>query len=320
MAAIERAARLSVRGLVHRFGDRTVLDGLDFDVRRGEVFGLLGPNGSGKSTTFGVLTGMLVPAACELRLDGAPIAPGDRRLRSRLGIVFQAPSLDPRMTARENLRLGAALYGVRGPTARDRIEALLDLVELRDRGDEPVRRLSGGMRRRLELVRALVHGPQILVLDEPTTGLDETSFRRAWARIIDLRDREGLTVLVTTHRHEEAEQCDRIAILDGGRAVADGTPAELKQRVSGDVLLLEGDAPEELAREITERFAVGARVVDGQVVVERERGHELVPRIVEAFPPGRLHSVAMRRPTLADAFLKLTGRTLGGLDRARGKA
>jgi ABC-2 type transport system ATP-binding protein len=303
--------RLAVRGLRVRLGDRDVLHGLDLSARRGEVVGLLGPNGSGKSTTFAVLLGLVRPTSGEVTLDGVRIAPGDRRLRARLGVVFQAASLDPKMTARENLRMAATLYGVPAPRARERIADLLDLVELRDRADEAVVRYSGGMKRRLELARALLSEPEILILDEPTTGLDERSFQRTWERILAMRERERITVILSTHRPEEAAMCDRVVIVDGGRVIAEGSPEELGRRVSGDVLTIEADEPDALARAITERFGVEARVVEGRVRVEREAGHELVPRLVEAFPDGRIRTLAMRRPTLADVFVKITGRSLG---------
>ncbi len=304
------AARLAIRGLSHRFGDRVVLDDLSFSVPRGEVHGLLGPNGSGKSTTFRVLIGEIFPASGTLELDGERIAPGDRRLRARTGVVFQSSSLDPRLTARENLSLAAALYRVPKPEARDRIAELLELTELSGRADEIVSKLSGGMRRRLELVRALLHRPDILLLDEPTTGLDEGAFQRTWDRILDLREREGLTVLLTTHRPEEAERCDRITAIANGKKAMAGAPAQLKAHVSGDIVEVRGTDAYDLAREIAERFEVDVRVVDGAVLIEHPEGHALIPRLVEALPAGRIAAISMRRPTLADVFLALTGDAL----------
>ena len=302
--------RLRVRGLRHRFGTLSVLDGLDLEVAPGEIFGLLGPNGSGKSTTLRVLTGMLIPDAGTIELDGERVAPGGRPLRQRMGVVFQSGSLDARLSARENLALAAALYGIRGDDARGRVEELIEFTALRERANDLVGEFSGGMRRRLELARALLHEPSLLILDEPTTGLDERFFRQTWERIEALRAQRGLTVLLTTHRSEEAERCDRVAIVDGGRVIAEDVPEALRRRVSGDVLTLEADAPDALAAELSTRFAVDARVVDGKVVLERERGHELIPRLVESLPAGRLRSLSMHRPTLADVFVKLTGRSL----------
>jgi ABC-2 type transport system ATP-binding protein len=244
-------------------------------------------------------------------LEGTRIDAGDRRLRARLGVVFQQPSLDARLSARENLALGAALYRVPRAEVQERITALLAFAELSDRADEPVARFSGGMRRRLELVRALIHRPDVLLMDEPTTGLDEASFQRTWGRIEDLRRTTGLTVILTTHRPEEAERCDRLAIVSDGHVVAEDTPERLKARVAGDVIILEAPDAAAVIDTVRARFGLEAQLSEGQVVIERERGHELIPRLVEAFPAGALQSVSMRRPSLADAFLKLTGRTLG---------
>ncbi|MBK8171956.1 MAG: ABC transporter ATP-binding protein [Sandaracinaceae bacterium] len=310
--AIDRAGkdRLTIRDLRHSYGAREVLKGLSFSVGRGEVVGLLGPNGCGKSTTFQILLGLVMPVSGEILLDGAAVAPGDRRLRSRVGVVFQSGSVDLRLSARENLLLSARLYGMNREIARSRLEELLRFMELGDRADEPVIKWSGGMKRRLELVRALLHEPDTLLLDEPTSGLDEASFQRTWDRILSLRDAKKLSVLLTTHRPEEAELCDRVAILDGGAIVAEGTPSELKARVSGDVISLEADDLEALARDVESLLNLKARVIEERVVIEHEKGHALIPRLVEALPPGRLRSVSMRRPSLADVFVKLTGRSL----------
>jgi ABC-2 type transport system ATP-binding protein len=309
-AALPAAPKLEVHGLYQRLGGRAVLDRLSFRVQPGAIFGLLGPNGSGKSTTLRVLTGMLVPEAGEIRLDGKQVAAGGRPLRQRMGVVFQAPSLDARLTARENLLLGAALYGIRGQLARERADELLAFTALRDRADHPVGQFSGGMKRRLELARALLHEPSLLVLDEPTTGLDERFFREVWDRIELLRASRGLTVLLTTHRAEEAERCDRVAVIDQGRVIAEDEPEALRRRVSGDVLTLSARDPERLCLELHARLALASSVVDGKVVLEHERGHELIPRLVEALPVGRIDALSMHRPTLSDVFVKLTGRSL----------
>lgn len=313
---------LGVSGLRHAYGERTVLDGLSFGVARGELFGLLGPNGCGKSTTLRVLTGLLVPDAGSLTFGGEPTQGGSRRLRAGMGVVFQSPSLDPKLTARENLRLSAALYGIRGAEAARKVEAVLETAELLPRGDDTVSEYSGGMKRRLELSRALMHDPDLLVMDEPTTGLDESAFRRTWEHILELRRTRGLTVLFSTHRAEEAQLCDRVAIVDGGRIIAEGEPEVLRQRVAGDVLTLDvattvasgGSAavsPETLVSDIARRFEVSPRLVDGRIVIEASRGHELIPRLVEALPAGAITSLSMHRPTLADVFVQLTGRKLG---------
>jgi ABC-2 type transport system ATP-binding protein len=236
-----------------------------------------------------------------------------------MGVVFQSGSLDARLSARQNLALSAALYGMRGAHARERVEALLEFTALRERADETVNKYSGGMRRRLELARALLHEPALLVMDEPTSGLDERFFRQSWERIEQLRAERGLTVLLTTHRAEEAERCDRVAVVDQGKVIAEGEPEALRRRVSGDVLTLEAREPDALCRELAERFALSAQVVGGKVVLERERGHELIPRIIESLPAGRIDSLSMHRPTLSDVFVKLTGRSLRDEAAARTK-
>jgi ABC-2 type transport system ATP-binding protein len=306
-----QAPLLQLDGLTRRFKERVALHGLSLAVGAGEIVGLLGPNGAGKSTTFQLLAGLLAPDAGRVLFEGRPLSLHDPALRQRLGIIFQRSSLDDLMSARENLMLGARLYGLAGERARERVERMLELIGLRERGDERVSTWSGGMRRRLELARALVHQPRIVLMDEPTQGLDEASFRSFWGHLKTLRDTEGLTVLVTTHRADEAEMCDRLAVLDSGQLVALDTPAALAARVGGDILTLEAREPEALAAELRERLDLDARVVEGKVQVEVEQGHALVPRLVEAFPAGRFASVSLRRPTLADVFLQLTGRALG---------
>ena len=232
------------------------------------------------------------------------------RYRARLGVVFQEPSLDLKLTGRENLRLGAALYGLPGALATQRIDAALALMELGDRADEVATKYSGGMRRRIEIARVLLHEPSLLLLDEPGRGVDPEALRRIWDQLATLVATRGLSVIVTTHQPEEAERCHRIAILDGGKLTAIGTPDELRARVAGDVIRVRGERPEELRDTIAARLNLTGRLVDGDVVIEAPRGHEVVPRIAELFATGRLASVATSRPTLADVFAKLTGRGL----------
>jgi len=308
------AGFLRLEGLTRRFGERVAVDALTVDVARGEVFGFLGPNGAGKSTTFHLLTGLLAPDAGRVLLEGREAPPTDGRVRRRLGVVFQDPSLDDKLTALENLKLGAALYGLSGKRADARIAELLALVELGDRAKEPIERYSGGMKRRLEIARVLLHEPEILVMDEPSRGIDAPTQRRIWEQLLDLRKKRRMTILLTTHQPDEAEYCDRIAVLDHGRVIACDTPDVLRAQVGGDVVTLEGagdggDA-DALAADVRARFSLDARVVEQSVVIETPRGHELIPRLVEALPPGRLRAVAMRRPTLADVFVHLTGRGL----------
>ncbi len=312
--AVAAPPRLAVRDLAFRYGDREVLRRVSFEVAPGEILGLLGPNGAGKSTLFSILTGLLRPSSGTLSLDGVDVPAGARALRARLGVVFQAPSLDAKLTALENLTLGGMLFGLERRQAVDRARELLAAAGLAERARDQAGKLSGGMRRRLELARALVHRPSILLMDEPTTGLDAAAFRQTWQAVHALRQESGLTVLLTTHRPDEAEACDRLLVLDRGRIVAAGTPQALRSRVPGDVVTVEADDPAALAQELRDRLGLEARVGAHGVQIEAERGHELVPRLVEAFPSGRFQSVSLRRPTLADAFLTLTGEALEPFD------
>ena len=310
LAPVVAGPLLRLEGLKRSFGARTVLDGLSFEVNRGEVFGLLGPNGAGKSTAFAILAGLLRSEGGTLYWSGRSRSLTDPAFRAELGLIFQRSTLDDTLSARENLALGGRLYAVTGSVLKQRIEEMLDLIELRERGDEKVATWSGGMRRRLELVRALLHRPRLLLMDEPTQGLDEAAFRKFWAHLRHLRSTQGLTVVLTTHRAEEAAECDRLAILDAGKRVALDTPRTLAERVGGDVVILETHEPEEVARELQSRLGVSAQVVDGEVRVEQHDGHTLIPRLVEALPAGKLIAVHLRKPTLADVFLKLTGKAL----------
>jgi ABC-2 type transport system ATP-binding protein len=235
-------------GLVRRFGELTAVSDVSFDVRRGELFGLLGPNGAGKTTTHHMLTTMLRPTAGAARVAGFDVGREAHRVRDLIGVVFQEPALDDRLTARENLELHAVLYRIRPRWVAPLVRQALAIAELGDRADRPVRTFSGGMKRRLELARALLHRPQVLFLDEPTAGLDPQGRRQLWDRIAVLR-REGLTAFVTTHNMQEAEGCDRVAIIDHGRLLVAGAPAELKVRVTG-----RGDATlEDVFLELTGR-------------------------------------------------------------------
>ncbi len=314
MSADPAAPLLSVRGLSRRYGDRVALDGLSFDLAAGELLAFLGPNGAGKTTAFEILTGLRRADAGEVRLSGQLMAPGAAELRARIGVVFQRPAIDEKLTARENLLLGAALMGVSRAAARPRIEAALLRAELSARGDEQVAKFSGGLRQRLELERALLGEPDLLILDEPTQGLDPGFRRTFWRGIREACARRGLAVLLTTHDPHEAAECDRVAVLDAGRIVAEGTPRALCDRLGGDVLVVEAERPDELAPVIRERFGVEPHIEGDTLRFTLPRAHEAIPRLVEALPPGRLTSVGLHLPTLADVFVHLTGRALGAED------
>ncbi|HKX17277.1 MAG TPA: ATP-binding cassette domain-containing protein [bacterium] len=300
---------IDVQGLVKRFGAIEAVRGVTFSVAAGEIFGFLGPNGAGKTTTIKMLATLLRPTSGRASLAGYDVTahPGD--VRRSMGIVFQDPSLDNRLSAEQNLRFHAMLYDVPSREVEPRIARVLAMVDLAERRRALVATYSGGMKRRLEIARGLLHQPRVLFLDEPTLGLDLQTRNHIWEYVVDLRRREGVTVFMTTHYIEESEHCDRIAIIDGGRIVALDTPDALRRQVGGDVITITSPDAASLAREIEGRFGGGARAVDGQVIVEREGGAEFVPRIAAAFP-SLVTAVAVKRPTLDDVFLKLTGRQI----------
>jgi ABC-2 type transport system ATP-binding protein len=295
-----------VRDLVHRYENRTALNGVSFDVRPAELFGLLGPNGSGKTTLFRILSTLMVPVGGRALILGHDAAKDPSQLRREIGVVFQSRSIDLKLTAAENLRHQGHLYGLHGQGLRARIKQILERVGLADRAKDKAETFSGGMQRRLELAKGLLHGPRVLLLDEPTTGLDPGARRDLWQYLRTLRDEEQVTVLVTTHLMEEAERCDRLAILNEGRLVALATPAELKQEIGGDVIVLEAGDPDSLAARIRSRFNVDVHVVEGQVRIEKDHGHRFVTDVVEAFP-GQIDAVSIAKPSLEDVFIRRTG-------------
>lgn len=301
------APAISVQNLVHRYEERTALNGVSFDVRPAELFGLLGPNGSGKTTLFRILSTLMVPSGGRATIMGCDVAQEPARVRRQIGVVFHAQSVDAKLTAYENLWHQGHLYGMRGSSLQNRIEEILSRVGLADRAGEKVESFSGGMQRRIELAKGLLHHPGVLLLDEPTTGLDPGARRDLWQYLQMLRDEEHVSVLVTTHLMEEAERCDRLAILSEGNIVALGTPEELKSEIGGDVILLHAahDA-EALAEHIRTRFHVVATVLENQVRIEREGAHRFVTEVVEAFP-GEVEALSVSKPALEDVFIRRTG-------------
>ena len=297
---------ISVRDLIHRYQDRVALNGVSFDVRPAELFGLLGPNGSGKTTLFRILSTLMVPTAGTAQIAGLDVVREPAALRRRIGVVFQAQSVDPKLTAYENLWHQGHLYGLRGPALKQRIEEILTRVGLLDRARDRVETFSGGMQRRIELAKGLLHHPEVLLLDEPTTGLDPGARVDLWRYLQILRDQEKVSVIITTHLMEEAERCDRLAILNEGRLVALGTPPELTREIGGDVVLLEARDPEKLAERIRGMFQVDAIAMGTHVRLEIENGHRFVPDVVEAFP-GEIQALSVSKPTLEDVFIHRTG-------------
>jgi ABC-2 type transport system ATP-binding protein len=322
---------LDIKRLTHRYDDRTALDDLSLAVDRGEIFGLLGPNGSGKTTLFRILSTLIPPQTGAVTFDFSTHAGKERRelrdqsavpglslslprdrdaVRHHIGVVFQSPSLDKQLTAEENLRHHGHLYGLRGPELETRIDEMLNRVGLTDRPKEFVGQFSGGMRRRVELAKGLLTRPRLLLLDEPSTGLDPAARIDLWRYLRDIRERENVTILVTTHLMDEAEHCDRIGFMDAGRLAACDTPANLKNRIGADVITMTpiGADPGPLAAAVRERFGVQVEEVDASLRIERERGHEFIPALVEAFP-GQIRSVSLGKPTLEDVFIHVTGHT-----------
>lgn len=299
-----------VKAMSHRYGDRAALSGVSFDVRDGELFALLGPNGSGKSTLFRILATLQKPGEGTAEVFGNDVMSAGASVRRHLGVTFQSPAVDRKLTVRENLTHHGHLYGLRGVALARRIEECLDLVGLRDRLRDPVEKLSGGMSRRVEIAKCLLHEPRVLLMDEPSTGLDPTARRALREQIETLRGRRGLTCLLTTHLMEEAESCDRVAILDEGRLVAHDSPRALKQAVGGEVLTLLADRPDELAEDIRRQFSLNVQRFGELLRIEASHGHELAARLGQKYGD-RLTSITVGRPTLEDVFAKFTGHRLG---------
>lgn len=305
------AAVISVHEIVHRYGNRTALNRVSFDVAPAELFGLLGPNGSGKTTLFRILSTIMVPVGGRALIAGHDVAKDPNGLRQKIGVVFQVSSIDGKLTAAENLKHQGHLYGLRGTVLKSRIKEMLERVGLADRANEKVETFSGGMQRRLELAKGLMHHPSVLLLDEPTTGLDPGARRDLWQYLRILRDEEHVTVIVTTHLMEEAERCDRLAILNQGELVALGTPTELKSEIGGDVIWIEPtNNGRELAGRIASRFKVKANAIgdelQSRIRIEKEQGHRFIPELAEAFP-GAIQSISVSKPTLEDVFIRRTG-------------
>lgn len=309
-------AAIQVEVLSHRYGDRVALDGISFDVRPAEIFGLLGPNGSGKTTLFRILSTLMVPTGGRARIAGFDPVSQPNEVRRRIGVVAQAQSVDVKLTAAENLMHQGHLYGLSGARLKRRIAEMLDRVGLADRAKDLVETLSGGMQRRVELAKGLMHRPSVLLLDEPTTGLDPGARRDLWLYLDTLREQEGVTVLVTTHLMEEAERCNRLAILSHGKLVGLGTPAELKSEIGGDVIQFEAENPRALAERILQRFGIVCSVEENVVRLERPQGHRFAADVMEAFP-GEIRSINVSRPTLEDVFVNRTGHRFWTEDQRR---
>src|SRR4051812_36852541 len=320
-------AAIDVDELVKSYGEVEAVRGVSFSVPPGEVFGFLGPNGAGKSTTINVLCTLATPTSGAARVSGFDVVGERDAVRRHIGLVFQDPTLDVQLTAEQNLRLHAELYGIEAGAIASRMDQMLEMVGLSDRRDQRVLTFSGGMKRRLEIARGLMHSPRILFLDEPTIGLDPQTRSSIWRYIRALQASEGTTIFMTTHYMDEAEFCDRIAIMDRGEIVVLDTPQALKAGVGADRVVL-GTADDEAAlAALADQFGIEAAVAEGAVTFHVENGEAFVPRLFAELGVG-ITSVAVSRPTLDDVFLRYTGTTIrdaesggpGDLNRAMMRA
>jgi ABC-2 type transport system ATP-binding protein len=305
---------IEVNDLTKKFGSLVAVDRLNFTVRSGEVFGLLGPNGAGKTTTLSILCTILKPTSGTAIINGFDVTRHPSQVRGSIGIVFQEPSIDDRLTGRENMEMHANLYGVPGNEQQKRIEELLKLVELEGRADSLMKTYSGGMRRRLEIARGLIHHPKVLFLDEPTLGLDPQTREHIWSYITQLSNRENITMILTTHYMEEADKlCDRIAIIDYGKIIALDEPERLKEELEGDIIFVKTDMVRELSERLSKiEWAKDVKLLEGELEIIVKGGETIIPRIVEIAANSGIHieSVSIREPTLEDVFLHYTGREM----------
>jgi ABC-2 type transport system ATP-binding protein len=317
-ADTEPRAAVEVEQLAKSFGPIVAVDGVSFTVEPGEIFGFLGPNGAGKSTTISMLCTLVTPDSGTARVAGLDVVTQQAAVRRNIGLVFQDPTLDEYLTAEENLRFHAELYGVPRAETGPRLDRVLAMVGLEDRRKNLVRTFSGGMKRRLEIARGLLHSPRVLFLDEPTVGLDPQTRASIWSYVTELRHREEITIFLTTHYMDEAEYCDRIAIMDVGRIVALDTPAALKASVGKDRVRLRTDDDAAAISALAEVFGIDATTSEDEVVLYVDGGEEFVPQLFTRLPIA-IRSVSVARPTLDDVFMSYTGRTIRDAEASSGE-
>ncbi len=300
---------IEVENLVKRFGDLVAVNDISFKVKPGEIFGFLGPNGAGKTTTINILCTLLKPTSGRATLNGFDVARQQSQVRQSIGLVFQDPSLDERLNGLQNLRFHAMVYHVPASVRETRIKQMLQMMELWDKRHNQVRTYSGGMKRRLELARGLLHYPKVLFLDEPTLGLDPQTRHRIWEYILELRKQEQTTIFLTTHYMEEAGVADRIAIIDQGKIIALDTPEKLKRIVGKDIVTVKTEDDAGALKEIKLRYQIEARHDSSGLTFEVANGDQFLPDFIKEFGH-KILSVNLRRPSLDDVFLKLTGREI----------
>ena len=298
---------IHVENLIKKFGTVTAVDDIHLSVEAGQIFGFLGPNGAGKSTTIKVLATLLKPTSGKAEVAGYDVVAKPNDVRRSIGLVFQDQSLDDRLTAQENLWFHAMLYDLPSAVFKERVEEVLRLVDLVDRRDSLVRTFSGGMKRRLEIARGLLHHPKVLFLDEPTLGLDPQTRNAIWTHVKALRREKGTTVFMTTHYMEEAEHCDTIAVIDHGKIQAVDSPGMLKRGIGGDKIIVSGD--DNLSDDLKRAYSVDVQNVGAEVHFLMSSGAEFVPRLVSDFA-GRIKSIQVKEPSLEDVFLRLTGHSI----------
>ena len=300
---------IEVKNLARQFNGLTAVDHISFEVKKGEIFGFLGPNGAGKSTTINMLSTLLIPTEGDAAINSFDVLTRRDDVRKSIGLVFQDPSLDDRLTAEENLRFHAKLYGVPKEEYKKRMEEVLRLVDLWDRKENIIKTFSGGMKRRLEIARGLVHYPQVLFLDEPTLGLDPQTRAHLWEYILRLKKERAMTIFMTTHYMNEAENCDRIAIIDYGKIVALDTPVNLKKQVGGDIIKMTSGQHRKLKEELEKRYNKEVKEEDGKLRLEVADGEKFLPRLFNELDT-KIDSIELHKPTLDDVFLHLTGRKI----------
>ncbi|GIH24056.1 daunorubicin resistance protein DrrA family ABC transporter ATP-binding protein [Acrocarpospora phusangensis] len=303
------SAAVEVRGLRKSYGKVEAVKGVGFEVLPGEVFGFLGPNGAGKTTTISMLCTLVNPTGGTATVAGHDVVTERDEVRRNIGLVFQDPTLDGYLTAEQNLRFHAELYGVPKHLVADRLRQVMEMVALWDRKDSKVMTFSGGMKRRLEIARGLLHSPRVLFLDEPTVGLDPQTRAAIWGYINQLRQTEDITIFMTTHYMDEAEYCDRIAIIDHGEIVVVDSPEALKASVGKDRVQIQTGDDQAAIKALRERFGLDAQIREGQVTFGVPGGEEFVPRLfAELGLP--IRSVSVSRPSLDDVFMEYTGSTI----------